>query len=97
MRVLITVIALFLAQMTVADTLKIPVGTQGQTIEKPSLGQTMTTVKAAYGEPEKVSGPTGEPPITRWDYSAFSVYFEHDSVLHSVVRHQPQTATSPES
>jgi hypothetical protein len=24
-------------------------------------------------------------PITRWDYPQFSVYFEHDRVLHSVL------------
>jgi hypothetical protein len=26
----------------------------------------------------------GHPPITRWDYPAYSVFFEHDHVLHTV-------------
>jgi hypothetical protein len=29
-----------------------------------------------------------QPPITRWDYPAFSVYFEHDRVIHAVARHR---------
>jgi len=78
---------LFSVQL-IAETIKIPVGSQGQTVEKPRLGSTMATVRSTYGDPSKASGPVGEPPITRWDYPGFSVYFEHDSVLHSVVRHQ---------
>ena len=27
----------------------------------------------------------GNPPITRWDYPQFSVYFENDRVLHTVL------------
>jgi hypothetical protein len=27
----------------------------------------------------------GEPPITRWDYGSYSVYFEYDVVLFSVL------------
>lgn len=88
MRMFITLIALLFSAHLFAETIKIPVGSQGQAVEKPRLGSTMSTVKSAYGEPSRVSGPVGEPPITRWDYPGFSVYFEHDSVLHSVVRHQ---------
>ena len=29
-----------------------------------------------------------QPPITRWDYPSFSVYFEHDKVIHAVAKHQ---------
>ena len=28
--------------------------------------------------------PSGKPPITRWDYDGFSVYFEHQHVIHAV-------------
>jgi hypothetical protein len=27
----------------------------------------------------------GDPPISRWVYDHFTVYFEYDKVLHSVV------------
>ncbi len=30
-----------------------------------------------------------QPPITRWDYDAFSVYFENDHVIHAVVPSEP--------
>jgi len=29
----------------------------------------------------------GDPPISRWEYNGFSVYFEHDLALHSVIHH----------
>jgi hypothetical protein len=34
--------------------------------------------------------PVGQPPITRWDYREFSVYFEYDHVINSVRHHQPR-------
>jgi len=27
----------------------------------------------------------GKPPISRWEYPGFVVYFEHEHVIHSVV------------
>ena len=27
----------------------------------------------------------GQPPITRWDYNGFAVFFEHDRVIDAVV------------
>ncbi len=39
-----------------------------------------------YGEPTKRHAAVGNPPITRWDYPQFSVYFENDRVLHRVAR-----------
>lgn len=52
---------------------------------RPKNGQAMDRVTAQFGEPVKVYPAVGEPPITRWNYSAFSVYFEHNLVIHSVV------------
>jgi hypothetical protein len=51
----------------------------------------MSAVRQGYGDPltehPAVSTSAGpqQPPITRWDYSGFSVFFEHDRVVHSVV------------
>jgi hypothetical protein len=29
-------------------------------------------------------GRPGQPPITRWDYAGFAVFFEHDRVIDAV-------------
>jgi hypothetical protein len=52
---------------------------------RPSHGMSMDTVKQRFGEPTEVYSPVGEPPITRWGYQGYSVYFEHDRVITSVV------------
>lgn len=57
----------------------------------PERGSTMQTVEARFGAPAVRGGPVGEPPITRWEYDGFTVYFEHDRVLHSVLRHSGQS------
>jgi len=44
----------------------------------------MESVQARFGAPAAVSGPVGEPPITRWDYDEFVVVFEHNRVIHAV-------------
>ncbi len=53
--------------------------------DMPERGTRMDAVRAALGEPRKVVGPVGDPPITRWVYDEFTVYFEHQRVLHSVI------------
>jgi len=54
-------------------------------ILRPERGLSMTTVRQRFGEPLKEHATIGEPPITRWDYEMFSVFFEHEFVLNSVV------------
>jgi hypothetical protein len=56
------------------------------TAERPVPGNTMTAVEARFGAPASRSGPIGKPPISRWDYADFIVYFEYDHVVHSVRR-----------
>lgn len=51
----------------------------------PTRGMTMEQVKKYFGEPDKVVKPVGEPPITRWIYDGFIVYFEHNYVLHALM------------
>ncbi len=53
---------------------------------RPARGATMARVERDFGAPARRDGPVGEPPITRWDYADFSVYFEHDRVIHAVAR-----------
>ncbi|NIR58389.1 MAG: hypothetical protein GWO02_02150 [Gammaproteobacteria bacterium] len=54
-------------------------------LERPGGGMTMAQVRDAFGEPQERSGPVGDPPISRWVYDEFVVYFEGERVLHSVV------------
>jgi hypothetical protein len=53
-------------------------------VDKPKRGITMTQVEARFGAPVTRHDAVGSPPITRWDYTGFSVFFEHDRVIHSV-------------
>ncbi len=53
-------------------------------VEKPKRGFTMTQVEAKFGPPVTKHDAVGAPPITRWDYPGFSVFFEHDRVIHAV-------------
>lgn len=59
-----------------------------QGLLRPSRGQSMSTVETRFGRPNAVNGPIGDPPISRWDYPGYSVYFEYDRVLDTVV-HRP--------
>jgi hypothetical protein len=90
-----TLAALLLASAAYADTLLIDgiAGDQASATNRPKAGMSMTAVESSYGNPAERHAPVGgsnpqQPPITRWDYAAFSVYFEHDRVIHSVTRHE---------
>jgi hypothetical protein len=54
-------------------------------ITRPSRGMTMQAVEAKFGAPQERHGAVGEPPISRWDYHGFRVFFEKDRVIHTVV------------
>ena len=50
----------------------------------PRRGISMDTVLSEFGKPDNRFGPVGEPPITEWVYGSFRVYFEDQTVLHSI-------------
>jgi hypothetical protein len=52
---------------------------------RPRSGQSMDSVKSSFGEPTSMTEAVGEPPITRWIYPAYTVYFEHQHVIEVVV------------
>ncbi|WP_226661862.1 hypothetical protein [Microbulbifer aggregans] len=71
-----------------ADTVEVPVGSQGLVAEANILrGKKQEFVTAELGEPLSIQGPVGEPAITRWEYADFYVYFEYERVLHVVKKH----------
>jgi len=45
---------------------------------------TMEQVEKGFGAPAEKMPAVGEPPITRWVYKDYTVYFEHQLVLHTV-------------
>ncbi len=42
----------------------------------PARGMTMNKVESVYGSPSVKHQAVGDPPISRWEYSSFVVYFE---------------------
>jgi hypothetical protein len=82
------VTALVLAGPALADELKVPAPEGGA--NTPSSGMSMDSVEAKYGAPTRrvpaVGGASAQqPPITRWEYPGFVVYFENNRVVHTVV------------
>ena len=80
--------ALALAGPACADELQVPnPSASGNT---PASGMSMEKVEAKYGAPTRRvpavgGGNAAQPPITRWEYPGFVVYFENNLVVHSVV------------
>ena len=60
--------------------------TIAQSERGPTGGMSMEQVEIQYGEPTRRYDPVGDPPITRWEYADFVVYFEYQLVIHSVAR-----------
>jgi hypothetical protein len=80
--------ALALSGPALADELQVP--NPAASSDKPTSGMSMQSVEAKYGAPSRrvpaVGGGTAaQPPITRWEYPGFVVYFENDRVIHTVV------------
>ncbi|WP_437881169.1 phosphodiesterase [Pseudomonas sp. LRF_L74] len=83
-------LVLSLPLASLAETIEIPLGQQGHTgIAMPQRGQLKSAVLERFGLPDEEHPAVGKPPITRWDYREFSVYFEYDHVVDSVLNHQP--------
>ena len=69
-----------------ADTLLIE-GLQtasGTAGDRPVRGMSMDTVQSKWGQPLNQRGAVGEPPISRWEYGDFIVFFEYQRVIHAI-------------
>lgn len=53
---------------------------------RPTRGMTQASVESKFGSPVTIAAPVGDPPITRWEYADFVVFFEYDKVIHAVVK-----------
>ncbi|MEJ2535159.1 MAG: hypothetical protein P8008_06760 [Gammaproteobacteria bacterium] len=76
---------LLLAPAAVADVLIIDEVRQVEKMDLPENGQSKADVESRFGAPRQKQGPVGDPPISRWDYDGYSVYFEYELVLFSVL------------
>jgi len=71
-----------------AQTLDMEGVASGSDGARPSSGMTAASVESTFGAPDAKVAPVGDPPITRWEYKDFVVFFEYDRVIHTVVRRQ---------
>ncbi len=89
--ILVVIAILLTANISHTEQINIPIGTQGDTIDNaiilPKRGETLTTVIKQWGEPVSLGEPIGEPPIRKATYAGFSVVFENDLVIHTVLTH----------
>jgi len=85
---LLAVSALFTLPVVNADTLLIDGVNRSKVSaqERPKRGMSMNTVESTWGQPIARRSAIGEPPIARWEYSAFIVYFEYSHVIHAVAK-----------
>jgi hypothetical protein len=75
----------------VAQNLSIPVGQQAAELQGsdiPQRGMMQTTVEVRFGAPLLKADPVGEPPVSKWEYAGYHVYFERDRVIHTVLKHK---------
>ena len=68
-----------------ADVLLIEEVRTAEGMNLPANGMSQADVRARFGDPAKAYAPVGEPPITRWDYASWSVYFEYDKTISAVL------------
>ena len=91
-RLLIPLLTILLGAQAHAEIIHIPIGQQGQPdVTLPSRGDSKNTVLERFGLADEEHPAVGTPPITRWDYREFSVYFEGSRVINSVQHHQRNT------
>jgi hypothetical protein len=90
-----------LASAAVAETIVVDdqVQVRESQLERPKRGVSMDQVEKRFGAPVTRHATVGgssqqQPPITRWDYNGFSVFFERDRVIDSVVTGSSVTSSS---
>jgi hypothetical protein len=90
----VAAITLGVSALASADTLLIndQLQVRRSEVARPPRGATMTAVEAKFGTPNSKHDAVGTPPITRWDYPQFAVFFEKDRVIDAVL---PPPASEP--
>ncbi len=55
-------------------------------VPRPTRGASMEQVLERFGEPQDRIPAVGMPPIRRWVYDGYTVYFEDQQTITSVIR-----------
>jgi len=79
--------AVFASSLAGAETIAVDSGiaVKESDVATPARGMTMDQVASKFGAPVTKVPAVGKPPISRWEYPGFIVYFEATHVIHSVV------------
>ncbi len=79
--------AVFASGLAGAETIEVDSGIAVKQTEvaTPARGMSMDQVAGKFGAPVSKVPAVGRPPISRWEYPGFVVYFEANHVIHSVV------------
>ena len=90
------------APAAMAETLLVERVQTENAVALPTRGSTMSQVQAKFGAPAQklapVAGPNSRkhnPPITRWVYPTFEVYFEYNHVIDAVLLEASPTEVGP--
>lgn len=78
-----------------AETLLIDRVARSKATVLPRQNTSMSEVEAQYGAPKEKRPAVGQPPISRWVYPAFTVYFEGDRVINAVVNKSSDLEQGP--
>ena len=73
-----------MADDATAQPTEAPSSMEPVTTTLPGRGMSMEQVEENFGTPDEKVERVGDPPIARWVYGSFTVYFEYDKVIHSV-------------
>lgn len=85
MKIIITLILLTFSSISISDILIINRINIDSNLAIPTKGMSMNQVTNQFGEPTHKNNPVGTPPITKWKYAKFSVYFESTWVINTVI------------
>ena len=83
---IIPIIAMAFGLLATANAQTGSVISDGSDGSRPERGTTQAQVESKWGAPTSKVAAVGEPPISRWEYPGFTVYFEHDRVIHAVIK-----------
>lgn len=93
-RMVLTLALALAAPLAAADVLLIEEVRQVERMNVPSNGLTKAQVESRFGAPANRHAAVGDPPISHWEYDGWSVYFEYDRVLFTVL-HRGQVIEKP--
>ena len=84
-RIVLAFMLTLMFQVVSADVLLIDEVRQAGRMQLPQNGQNKAAVESKFGAPLERHSAVGDPPISNWAYPTYSVYFEYDLVLFTVL------------